>query len=125
MFPPLISDAIGLATVVAEPRAVAFLTVPWSGPERIARAAFLPAAEQLASPLSSVRVPCYLIDEHAELCLSWLASLGVSALGSSPRGYGSVLWLAEGRLLSFAINGQALESQEIVAGTRAVWDARA
>ena len=41
----LITDAIGLAAIAAEPRAVAFLTVPWSGPERVARAAFLAAID--------------------------------------------------------------------------------
>jgi hypothetical protein len=121
MLPQLITDAIGLAAIAAEPRAVAFLTVPWSGPERVARAAFLAAAELLASPLSPIRMYCCLIDEEAEPCLSWLASLGVPGLGSYPRGAGSVLWLAGGRVVFSVVDGQLLTSNEIVARVGELW----
>jgi hypothetical protein len=119
----IIADAEGLAAVQAAPRAMAFLTVPWSAPERVARAVFISAATQLSSPMSPVRVPCFLIDEGAEPCLSWLASLGLPALGTYPRGAGSVLWLAGGRVESFVIDGQSLKPQDIVARVGALWNA--
>ena len=125
MIPLLIAHGSGLVDLQAEPRAVAFLTVPWSGPERVARAAFLSAAEQLASPRSPVRVACYLIDEDAESCLSWLASLDVPGLGTHPRGAGSVLWLTGGRVASVTIGGQALKPQDIVVRAGALWHADA
>src|SRR5262245_51769918 len=123
MLPQPIADAAGLAIVRAAPRAVAFLSVPWSGPERIARAAFLSAADQLSSLESPQRVSCFLIDEEAEPCLSWLASLGLHGLGTCPRGAGSVLWLAGGRGVSFAFSGQALKPQDIIARAGTLWHA--
>src|SRR4051794_14748963 len=85
-------DGSLLPAVNAASRALVFLTVPWSGPERRARVAFRAAAEQLAAESPGLGVECFSLDEDSEWCQAWLATLGVPQLsGGHPIGAGSML----------------------------------
>jgi hypothetical protein len=115
-------DDLLLPAVNAARRALVFLTVPWSGPERSARMAFRAAAEQLATESPDLGVECFALDEEAEWCQAWLATLGVEQLGGGyPLGAGSMLWLESGRVVSHEIGGCQLKPGGIVARTRWLW----
>jgi len=115
-------DGSLLPRVNAAPRALVFLTVPWSGPERAARSAFLVAAKALAAEHEGLGVECYSMDEEADWCQKWLATLGVPQIGGGiPHGAGSMLWLELGRVVAHAIDGSQLNPSIILSRTRALW----
>jgi hypothetical protein len=115
-------DGSLLPAVRAAPRALAFLPVPWSAPERNARAAFRAAAEQLAAESADLGVECFALDEEAEWCQAWLATLGVPQLGGGyPLGAGSMLWLESGRDVAHEVGGCQLRPGGIVARTLRLW----
>src|SRR4051794_9847764 len=98
MVAPASVDPEGLAVVLSAPRAVILLSVPWSGPERVARSEFLAAAERSATAPDVPPVLFALLDEEAAAVRRWLESLGIPALaGRAPLGAGTMLWLSCGR----------------------------
>lgn len=116
------TDGSLLPMVNAALRAMAFLTVPWSVPERAARSAFRAAAEHLAAEWSSLGIACFSLDEDTEWCQAWLASLGVPPLGDgNPLGAGSMLWLEAGRVVSHEIGGCRLQLGDIIDRARSLW----
>src|SRR5262245_6489114 len=115
-------DGSLLSAVTVAPRALVFLTVPWSVPERTARLAFRTAADQLAAASPELGVECFVLDEEARWCRSWLATLGVPQLGGGhPLGAGSMVWLESGRAVSHEIGGCQLKPGGIVARARWLW----
>jgi hypothetical protein len=116
------TDGSLLPAVNAAPRALVFLTVPWSCPERAARIVFQSAAEQLAAEYPATGVECFKLDEDTDWCQDWLATLGVPQLGGGyPLGAGSILWLESGRAVSSEVSGCQLQPGGIVARTRWLW----
>ncbi len=116
------TDGSLLPAVNAALRALVFLTVPWSGPERTARTAFRVAAEQLAAESPDLGIECFSLDEEAEWCQAWLATLGLPQLGGGyPLGAGSILWLESGRAVTHEIGGCQLKPGGIVARARWLW----
>jgi hypothetical protein len=112
--------------LVAAPRALLFLTVPWSSYERNARLAFQAAAEQLAAEYPSLGVECFALAEDAEWCQAWLAGLSVPQLGSGyPLGVGSMVWLEGGRAVASKVDGCSLGSADIVSRSLSLWAGRA
>src|SRR5207249_3109954 len=100
-----------------------FLTVPWSGPERSAHVTFRAAAEQLAAQHPALGVECFALDEEAEWCQAWLASLGIPQLGGGyPLGAGSVVWVERGKAVSWEIGGAPLRATDIVARSLSLWN---
>jgi len=115
IFTTTIYDASDLQALLAAPRALVFLTVPWSGPERKARVAFDSAVEQLADADIFV---CKL-DEDTERGQQWLSSLNIPGY-TSPVGAGTILWMSNGRVMHQS-HGCALTAKEIVERTRFFW----
>lgn len=116
------TDGSLLPAVIAAPRALVFLTVPWSGPERAARAAFRSAAETLANGSPELDVQCFSLDEEAEWCQAWLAGLALPQIGGGyPLGAGSMVWLESGRAVSHEIGGCSFKPGGIVARSRWLW----
>jgi hypothetical protein len=114
-------DGSSIPAISAATRAMVFLTNPWSNYERAARHAFHNAAGKLAADPATLRVECFAIDEEADWCQSWLATLEIPQLGSGPIGAGSILWLESGRPVSHEINGSTLRWIDIVARAKALW----
>jgi hypothetical protein len=111
--------------VNAAARALVFLTVPWSGPERSARLAFRTAAEQLAAEHPGIGVECFVLDEEAGWCQDWLVTLGVPRLGGGhPLGAGSMVWLESGRVVSSEVDGHQLRPGGLVTRTLRLWAKR-
>jgi hypothetical protein len=116
------TDGSLLADVSAAPRALVFLTVPWSGPERTARLAFRAAAEQLAAEYAGLAIRFFSLDEDAEWCQRWLAGLAIPQLGGGhPLGAGSMVWLENGRPVASEIGGAALQARGVVARSLWLW----
>lgn len=116
------TDGSLLPTVNAARRAVVCLTVPWSGPERVARAEFRTAAEYLAAEHRTLSVEWFALDEDADWCQAWLAAVGFPGLGDGvPRGAGSMAWLECGRLVSSELGGCDLRAAAIVARSLSLW----
>ena len=92
-----VSDEVIAASVREVPRAMAFLSVEWSGPERAGRPCFREAVAR-ANELG-LEVTGFLFDEESDVCRQWLQSLGLPCPldGQVPRGWGTVIWLEFGR----------------------------
>jgi len=106
-----------LSVAVSLPRTIVFLTVPWSGPERVARQAFRKASAEIRG------VSFCILDEEATVVQAWLSSLGLPNLGGGyARGAGSVIWLEQGQVLSFELNAGMLGVTGIVSRTKELWE---
>jgi hypothetical protein len=66
------TDGSVLVAVSAASRALVFLTVPWSIPERHGRSAFQAAAERLTAEHANLGIELFSLDEEAEWCQRWL-----------------------------------------------------
>jgi hypothetical protein len=116
------NDETILPRVMSAPHALVLLSVPWSGPERMARCAFRSAGERLAAEEPVLAVDCFAVDEEAQWCQAWLVGLSLPQLSAgSPLGAGSILWLESGRVVAFEVAGRQLRAYEIVARTRRLW----
>jgi hypothetical protein len=115
------TDEALLAAIASAPRAMVFLTVPWSCPERAARADFRKAVGRLAEV--SLPMEAFAVDEESEAAQRWLASLGLPApYGRGvPQGWGTVLWLEAGRVVGFVGHGIDERAVGLIGRTKALW----
>src|SRR5687767_13381052 len=95
------TDGSIVSAVNSAPRAIVYLTVPWSGFERSARVQFRAAADQLVAEYPGLGVEFFSLNEEADWCQAWVSTFGITGLdGGAPRGAGSILWLESGRVVS-------------------------
>ena len=108
-----IDDRDGTADLDLVPRFVVLITNPRLVEGRFARMAVRDAARGLPE------VPFFTLDEDAEDCQRWLASLNLPVIadGRAP-GTGSLLWLSRGRVVEFSSREQRLDASQIIAKTR-------
>jgi hypothetical protein len=119
------TDEALIAAVNAAPRAMVFLSVPWSCPERVARADFRKAVARLTEV--GLAVEAFSLDEESEVCQRWLASLGLPAPydgGGIPQGWGAVLWLEFGRVVWWVGRGIDERAVGIIGRSKSLWLAR-
>jgi hypothetical protein len=116
---PELLDPAGIPVLLAAERALVFLTVPWSMPERRARASFLRAAERLQAEHGESGARCVLLDEDAPAVASWLATIDIPCC---PMGSGSLIWLERGRRVEYVLAGETMKPREIVEHTLARWN---
>ena len=111
-----------LSLIQEAPRALVFLTVHWSGPERHARQAFRAASIQLAQVFPHLGIHFFTLDEDDSESLAWLTSLNVPHFGGEcPRGAGGLLWLERGLVISSEITANSLGTDGILARTLSLW----
>src|SRR4051794_17251845 len=103
-----------IAAIREAPRALVFISVPWSVPERHARQVFLAATSRLKVALPEPGTCCFRLDvDEDEASLRWLASIGLPQLASA--GAGSLVWLEEGRVVSREITANTLGTAGVIA----------
>ncbi len=118
------TDEALIAAINIALRAVVFLSVSSSGsnPERTGRADFRKAVARLAE--IGLEVEAFLVDEEPETCQQWLSSLNLPAPydgGRIAQGWGAVLWLESGKVVSFA--GRAIDERAVglIARSKLLW----
>jgi hypothetical protein len=114
-----LTDVTDLPSLIAAPRSVLLLSVPWSMPERAARAVFYAAADQLGTALSPA-IQFFVMDEEAVWGRPWLMSLNIPSYNAAI-GAGTILWMANGRLMNSVLSGSQLTAKDIVERTRFFW----
>jgi hypothetical protein len=120
------STADNLPVARAAARALVFLSVPWSSPERNARQAFRAAASLLVEHYADLGIHFFMLDEEDEACQTWLASLGVPHFGGGfARGAGGLFWLEHGRVVSSKITANSLSAGGRIARSVSLWRGRA
>jgi hypothetical protein len=116
------TDGSTLPAIASASRALVFLTVPWSSPERKARQAFRVAAEKLAAVHPALGVEFFSLDEDSDWCQKWLATVGHPQLGTGyPIGSGSMLWFEQGNVVLVEIGGAGLQSGDVIARSMRLW----
>ena len=107
-------------SIAAAPRAIVFISVPWSIPERHARVAFQSAVAQFENTLSDLAISSFRLEvDEDEKAQNWLSSVGY--LQFAVHGSGSLLWLESGKVVSSAITANALGAQGIISRTTSLW----
>ncbi len=109
-----------IATIREAPRALVFISVPWSMPERLSRQTFELAIAQLKTDLIYRSVAGFRleVDEDAA-AQQWLASLGLQDWAIN--GAGGLLWVAAGKVVNQVSSAHSAGVAKIVAQTRALW----
>ena len=111
-----------VADICKASRAIVFVSVPWSGPERSARRLF----DEAALTLEQTHPQCHIqffrleVDEDA-VSQEWLSSLGFSDFATM--GAGSILWLEAGRVVSGVVTANSLGVAGIVQRSTSHWGA--
>lgn len=116
------TDEAMIAAINAAPRAMVFLTVPWSGPERTGRANFREAVARLAE--IGLQVEAFAVDEESDVGQGWLSSLGLLVTFDGvgvPEGWGAVLWLEHGRVVWRIGRGIDERVVGIISRSKALW----
>src|SRR5262249_43834072 len=106
--------------ICASTHAVVFLSVPWSGPERIGRKAFHSAVEELERDHRSLGVHYFLreVDEHKD-SENWLSSIGQHNLFLM--GAGSLIWLESGTVKETEVSAETIGTRGIASHTLELW----
>jgi hypothetical protein len=113
-----ISSAEELAHFRAADRAIVFLTVDWSAPERKSRACFQRLVEML-SGLAIPSVEFFVINEDDDAVRQQLPdSVGCSC---APLGAGTVFWLERGQVIAGEINAGSVGHDRLFERTAALW----
>ena len=116
------TDEALIAAINAAPRAMVFLTVPWSSPERTARADYRKAVARLAE--IGLLVEAFAVDEESDIGQRWLASLGLLVTYDGvgvPQGWGAVLWLEYGRVVWRIGRGIDERAVGMIARSKVLW----
>jgi hypothetical protein len=102
------------------PRALVFISVPWSGPERHGRLVFRAAVAILEEKHSDLGIAFFRLEvDEDEISQQWLTSVGYPQFAGM--GSGSLLWLESGQVLAAEINALSLGASGIVAGSTSLW----
>jgi len=102
------------------PRAVVFISVPWSVAERHGRQAFRGAVALLEEKHPDLGISFFRLEvDEDEVSQQRLSSVGY--LQFAGMGAGSLLWLQAGRVLATEINANSLGAPGIVARSTSLW----
>jgi hypothetical protein len=109
-----------LTAIREAPRALVFVSVPWSSPERNARQVFRAAAVRLEEEASELGIAFFRLEADEDKASGeWLSSLGLSRFVYA--GAGSLLWLESGHVRSSEITANSLGVDGVVARSMSLW----
>ena len=109
-----------IAAIREAPRALTFVSVPWSMPERHARRVFRAAASRLEEMCPELDIRFFILAaDEDEASQHWLASIGLPQFASA--GAGSIVWSERDRVISSEITANAIGTAGVVARTMSLW----
>lgn len=101
-------------------RALVFISVPWSGPERNGRKVFGAAVDRLEPIFRDGDASFFRLDvDEDAVSQQWLSSIGYPGLAGT--GAGSLVWLDAGTVMSSEISANQLGVNGIVERTLTLW----
>ena len=122
----MLREGSGLELVGAirdAPRALVFISVPWSGPERQGRQVFRAAADILGEKHVDLGIAFFRLEvDEDETSQQWLMSVGYPQFAAM--GAGSLLWLQSGQVLATEIHALSLGASGIVDRSTSLWRGR-
>ncbi len=102
------------------PRAIVFVSVPWSAPERIGRVVFQVAVTTLREKHADLAIAFFRLEvDEDEISQQWLFSIGYPQF--TDMGAGSLIWLQLGQVVASEINASRLGVSAIVARSTSLW----
>lgn len=116
------TDDAMFAAINLAPRAMVFLSVPWSCLERVGRADFKAAVERFKQ--IGLEVQPFVMDEESPLCEDWLVSLREPRLSPNrgyAKGWGTVIWLEFGRVVSSVTAASEVRLIGLIQQTKLLW----
>jgi hypothetical protein len=114
------TDPATIAAVRSAPRALIYLSVEWSVPERASRQAFFEAADRLSNEKPDLGIAYYLLEEETELSRDFMAALGLPHV-SCVLGEGSLVWLEAGRTVAYEFSARLLGASGITGRSLSLW----
>ena len=112
-----------IAAIRESPRALTFVSVPWSVPERHARQVFRAAVSQLEDTCPELDIRFFILEvDEDEASRHWLATIGLPHIASA--GAGSVIWSERDRVISSEITANALGIAGVVDRSMSQWQCR-
>lgn len=112
---------VELVSAIREaPRALVFISVPWSGPERQGRQVFRAAIAMLEEKHADLGIAFFRLEvDEDETSQQWLSSVGYPEFAGF--GAGSMLWLQLGRVLATEVSALSLGASGIVNRSTSLW----
>jgi len=108
-----------LGSITAADRAMLFLSVVWSGPERHSRVAFVDAAAQLQREHPDIGASFWFVPETCDGFLEWASHRDLAHASAS--GWGAVAWLSHDQVLAVELNAANCGAGGLVATTLGLW----
>ena len=109
-----------VAEIRNAPRALVFISVPWSCPERHGRQVFRDAAAILIQEYADLGIAFFRLEVDEDvISQQWLDSLGYPQFATI--GAGSLLWMQFGQVLATEINSLSLGVSGVVERTTSLW----
>jgi hypothetical protein len=104
----------------AQPRAILYVSVDWSGPERVSRKVFRAFADALAASHPELSISFWVIDEHCPDFNGWFKRHRLDGL--SYIGFGEVIWLEHGKAVANQVNAGYIGEQGLLKQTLTLWN---
>jgi hypothetical protein len=114
------SGARIIAAIRETPRAVTFVSAPWSVRDWRARQAYRAAVAQLDVLCPEIEIRFFILDASGDgASQDWLASIGLSRLTTT--GAGGIIWSEQDRVVASETSVNALGTRAVVARTLSIW----
>jgi hypothetical protein len=114
-----LSTRTEVESTLHEERAVVYISVDWSGQERLSRRTFAEFVHRIEREQSELRVTFWIMSEQSESIDEWFRALYLS--GAAAGGYGALVWLQRGQLQD--VEGYAAQAgvENLVKRTLKLW----
>ena len=119
----MIREGCGAELVPAireESRAIVFISVPWSMPERLGRVTFFEACNKFEKMAIQLGISFFRLEvDEDKISQHWLSSQGYGEFATY--GAGSLLWVEVGKVISAEVNLNGRGANWIIVRSLALW----
>jgi hypothetical protein len=105
-----------------EERAVVYITVDWSGQERLSRRTFADFVHRIEREHSELRVTIWIVSDESGGIDEWFGTLKLS--GATAGGYGALVWLRRGQVQDAEAYAAKAGVENLVKRTVKLWGER-